>query len=155
MTTALYSDAQDSCCRTVFAIPSIRRDPTAPEMAKDKAPSIAGPYAGRGTALERSHTPQAESLWHPARARSCGAAYRSGTQSSCEPSPPLLVKWGRASSVDRATDPAFSSLVYGCGQNPGKCPSEPTRVPFCGELPANQPRYPRFAVCRLAIISRP
>src|ERR1700676_3072241 len=125
MTAALCSDAQGFSCRTVFAIPSIRPDPTAPEMARDKAPSIAELCAGRATAPEKSHTLRAESLWRPALAPSCGAAYRSGTRSFCELSLPLLAKWDRASSADRATDPAFSSLVYDCDQNHGRRPSEP------------------------------
>src|ERR1700675_501411 len=155
MTTALYSDAQDFYCRKVFAIPSVRPDPSAPGMAKDKAPSIAGPCAGRATAPENSHTPRAESLWHPARAQSCGAVYRSGSRSFCEPSQPLLAKLGRISSADRAIDPAFSSLVYGCGRNSATHPSERTRAPFCAELPGNRPKYPRFEDGRPAVISRP
>src|ERR1700675_2689483 len=91
-TTALYSDAQDFYCRTVFAIPSTRRDPTAPEMARDKAPSIAELCAGTATVPENSHTPQAESPWHPARGQFCGAAYRSGSRSFYEPSLPHLAK---------------------------------------------------------------
>src|SRR6202023_2027121 len=141
MTAALYSGAQDFCCRTVFAILSIRRDPIAPEMAKDKAPSIAEPCAGRATAPENSHTPRADSLWRPARAQSCGAACQSDTRSFCEPSLPLPAKSDRASSVDRVTGPTFSSLVYGCDQNQAKRPSERTRAPIFREPPGSQPKY--------------
>src|SRR3984957_21138555 len=108
MTAALYSDAQDFCCRTVFAIPLIRSDPSVPEMARDKAPSIARPYAGRATARGNSHTPRATSLWRLARGQSCGAVCRSGIQPFCEPSLPHLAKKGQASSADRAVDPACS-----------------------------------------------
>src|ERR1700680_1316466 len=76
-TTALYNDAQDFCCRTVFAIQSIPPGPSVPEMAKDKAPSIAGPCAGTATAPENSHAPQGEWPWRPARGQFCAAAYRS------------------------------------------------------------------------------
>src|ERR1700733_9326283 len=106
-TTALYSDARGFCCRTSFVIPSIRPGPTAPERAKDKAPSIAELCAGTATAPKKSRTPQVKLLWSPVHARSCGEACRSGTRSFYERFLLRLAKWGRAFLIGGANDPAF------------------------------------------------